>query len=188
MNTSNCRAPIEFSVLIEYWLGELDDTACARIDEHLIGCGECSGRLAEIVALGEGIRTAFREGAMRTFVTDAFVKRLVAQGVRVREDRVARNGSVNCSVAPEDQVVVGRLEAPLAGVHRLDVIFRRPMDGAEARFCDIPFDAASGEVVITVNVAQVRAMPSHQNSLQLVAVDADGERVIGEYTFNHTSS
>jgi len=107
--------------------------------------------------------------------------------VRVREYRVPRNGSVNCNVAPEDQVLVARLEAPLAGVVRVDAITYLP-EAPPAVFRDILFDPASGEIVITPKIAQIRAMPSHRQSMRLLAVDADGERVLGDYTFNHTAA
>ena len=184
MNTPNCKAPLEFSTLIEYWLGELDEAAEARIDEHLFGCDECGGRLDEIVALASGIRAAFGEGLMGTFVTAAFVKRLAERGVSVREYRVPRNGSVNCSVAPEDDLAVAYLDAPLTGVSRVDVIIN--IEGAPPVVIrDIPFDAAGGEVVFAPKMAQLRTMPTHRNRIELVAVDAGGERVIGDYTLNH---
>lgn len=186
MNPSNCTAPIGFSALTEYWLDELDEAAEARIDEHLFGCQECGAKLDEIIALAGGVRAAFDQGAMQAFVTDAFVKRLAEQNVRVREYRVPRNGSVNCSVAPEDEVLVARLEAPLAGVVRVDAISYLAQAPPEV-FRDILFDPASGEVVITPKIAQIRAMPPHRYRIELVAVDAKGERVIGEYTFNHGS-
>lgn len=185
MTGSTCHTPIEFSALIEYWLGELDEATEGRIDEHLLGCGECSERLGQLVALAGGIRAAFRQGTVRAFVTEAFVQRLAELGVRMREYRVPRNGSVNCTVAPEDELLVARLEAPLAGVSRLDAISHLADAPAEV-FHDIPFDAASGEVVIAPKIARLRAMPSHQHRVRLVAVDARGERVIGDYTFNHT--
>ena len=184
MTSPDCAAPIEDRTLVEYWLGELDEAAEARIDEHALGCDACSQRLAEIVALADGIRATFRRGAMRVFVTDAFVKAAAEHGARVREYRVPRNGSVNCSVAPDDDMLVARLEAPLAGVHRLDAISYR--DGAAADvFTDIPFDPATGEVVITPKIAHIRTLPSHRQRIRLVAVEDGGERIIGDYTFNH---
>jgi len=40
---------------------------------------------------------------------------LAERKVRLREYRVPRNGSVNCSVAPEDEMVIARLDVPLGG-------------------------------------------------------------------------
>jgi len=187
MNVPDCKAPIAFPTLIEYWLGELDEAAEARIDEHLFGCDGCGGQLDEIVALAGGIRAAFGEGLVGTFLTSAFVGHLAEHGVRVREYRVPHNGSVNCSVAPEDEVAVAYLHAPLAGVSRLDVIINIA-ETPPVVIRDIPFDAASGEVVFAPKMALLRAMPSHRNRIELVAVDAAGERVIGDYTLNHTAT
>ena len=186
MNEPACTDPVALPTLVEYWLDELDPAAAERIDAHIIACGECSARLAEVVALAAGVRAAFRDGFVRAFVTGAFVDSLVERGVRVREYRVPRNGSVRCSVAPDDQVAVGRLEAPLQGVTRLDAVSVRSTDMAEERSRDIPFDASAGEVVIAAKIARLRVGPAHQVRLRLIAVDAAGERLVGEYTFDHS--
>lgn len=186
MTRATCSTPIEHPALVEYWLGELDEAAEARIDLHLLGCSECNERLAELVALVDGVRAAFGHGTVRVFVTDAFVRHLTERGIRVREYRVQRNGSVNCAVAPEDDLLVARMEAPLAGVNRLDAISYLTDAPAEV-FRDIPFNAASGEVVVAHKIAHIRTMPSHQHRMRLLAVDEGGERVIGDYTFNHTA-
>jgi hypothetical protein len=186
MTSLPCTAPIGDHTLIEYWLGELDEAAEARIDEHVLGCSECSRRLTQIVELADGTRDAFKQGRVRAFVTAAFVRSAVDHGTRVREYRVPPNGSVNCSVAPEDELLVSRLEAPLAGVRRIDAITYVDDVPTEV-FHDVPFDAASGEVVMSPRIAHVRTMPSHRRRVRLVAIDTGGERVIGDYTFNHTA-
>lgn len=185
MSHAPCRARIGEPELLAYWLDDLDEAAQARVEEHLLGCGSCSDRLAELVSLGDAVRAAFAQGKVGAFVTDAFVKRLAGHGMRLREYRVPRNGSVNCSIAPEDDGVVAYLEAPLAGVKRVDAITYVADAPAEVSR-DIPFDTASGEVVILPPVALLRAMPSHRQRVRLVAVDDSGERLIGEYTFNHS--
>ena len=186
MTSPTCVAPLGDEALVAYWLGELDDASEARIDEHVLGCAVCSERLAGIVALADGIRSAVSDGAVRMFVTDAFVRSAVEHGRHVREYRVPRNASVNCSVAPEDELLVSRLEAPLAGVSRIDVISYLN-DTETGIFHDVPFDAQSGEVVVAPKLAHLRAMPSHRRRFRLLAIDENGERVIGDYTFNHTA-
>ncbi|HYC36277.1 MAG TPA: hypothetical protein VEC19_07630 [Usitatibacter sp.] len=173
----------DLSQLLAYWLGELDEPAEAELEQHYLGCSECSARLAETEGLADGVRRAFAGGLVHSVVTPAFADRLHAQGLRVREYRVPANGSVNCTVAPEDQVLLSRLEAPLRDVKRLDVI----VDYAGGvRFEDVPFDAASGEVVVVPGVESVKRMPAHRQVMRLVAVDEASERVLGTYTFNHT--
>ena len=178
--------PLEFGALVEYWLGELDSDAEARIDEHLLGCDACGARLDEIVSLSSGVREAFRGGAVHAFVSEAFVQCLARRGVRLAEYNLPRNGSVNCTVHPQDELLVARLEAPLEGVSRIDAILGG--DVPAHVFRDIPFDPRAGAVVLTPSIAAIRAMPSHRALVRLVAVEAGVERVIGDYTFIHTRS
>lgn len=173
----------DFETLAAYWLGELDAAREAALEEHYLGCNECSERLAEIEALAAGVRRAFAGGRVGAFVSAPFAERLRTEGLRVREYRVPRNGSVNCSVAPEDQVLLSRLEAPLAGVVRVDAILAGEPG---VRLKDVPFDPAAGEVVLAPGIERIRAMPAHREVVRLIAVEAGGERVLGEYTFNHT--
>lgn len=179
-----CPHLIEFGTLVEYWLGELDEGAERPIEEHLLGCDACGARLDEIISLSSGIREAFERGAVHAFVTEGFVQGLARRGVRLREYSVPRNGSINCTVHPEDQLLVARLEAPLEGVSRVDAI--RGGDAPAHVFRDIPFDPRSGAVVLTPKIAVLRGMPSHCAQVRLVAVEGDTQRVIGDYTFMHS--
>jgi hypothetical protein len=185
MNAPVCLQPIELDTLVEYWLGELDEEGTRRVDEHLLGCDPCGAKLDEVIALGDGVRRAFASGLVGTVVGAGFTERLAQRGLRLREYRVERNGSVECSVGPDDDVVISRLSAPLSGVSRVDLV-RIGMPGEpEVRAQDIPFDPASGEVVFIVPAAWLREMPSYVERMRLLAVDASGERPIGDYTFNH---
>ena len=58
-------------------------------------------------------------------------------------------------------------------------------DWPEIRLEDVPFDPASGEVLVVLPGA-LRTMPSHVAVTRLVAVGEAGETAIGEYTFAHT--
>ena len=171
-------AHADFATLVAYWLGELDEAHEAALEEHYLGCAVCSATLAEVEALAEGVRRGM--GRVDSVLTSRFIEQLQSSGLRIREYRVPLNGSVNCTVAPEDQLLLSRLQAPLGGLDRVDLIV------GEQRLEDIPFDAASGEVVVVPSLARVRAMPAQTEVMRLVAVEAGGERVIGEYTFNHT--
>ena len=186
MIRSSCPAPIPTDALVAYWLGELDEAAEAQLDVHLLGCGSCAVQLQAVVQLGEGIRRLVRRGRLRAVVTDALPKRLVEAGLRVREYRVACNGSVNCTIAPDDDAVFARLEAPLADVRRLDVLVFDPLGQGHERLEHVPFDAAAGEVVVVPGTDLLRALPVTTMRMQLVAVGHGSDRLIGEYTFHHT--
>ncbi len=186
MSRPACSAPLAFAELVEYWLGELDEAAEARVDEHLLDCGECSGNLQSLVGLAGGIRTLVRQGAVHAVLTDAFLARLAGQGLRLREYRVPCNGSVHCTVAPDDDVLVSRLEAPLTGVEQVDAVLLNFDEIGQQRLRDIPFNRATGEVVFTPGTESIRAAGAHTARVQLFAVDRQSERLIGEYTFIHT--
>ena len=127
-----------------------------------------------------------RAGAVHTVLTDGFVRRLAAQGLRLREYRAPHNGSVYCTVAPEDDLLITRLDAPLAGIERLDVERLGDEGAVLERLRDVPFDAAAGEVVFTSRMESIRALPASTVRYRLVAVAPSGERVVGEYNFHHS--
>ena len=182
---SGGHTAIPFDTLVEYWLGETDAAATDAIDEHLLGCDICGAQLDEVVSLGHAVREAFDAGLIGAFVTAAFVRRL-AERSRVREYRVPHNGSVDCGIAPGDDFVVSRLQVPLAGVQRLDAVVRSSLSDDEQRLHDIPFDTDSGEVLFVPKPGPLRQLPAHRRHVRVLAVDADGERAIGEYTLNHS--
>ena len=186
MTQPNCASPIPLATLLEYWLGELDAAREAQLDEHLLGCGHCSANLQGLVDLGGEVRAAVRAGAVHAVLTDAFVQRLAAQGLRLREYRVPHNGSVHCTVAPDDDLLITRLDAPLAGVERIDVERLGDEGAVLERLRDVPFDAAAGEVVFTPRMEHIRALPASTVRYRLLAVAPSGERLVGEYTFHHT--
>lgn len=181
--TTDLRAHIGFERLLAYWFGESDDAETQAIDEHLMRCDACGRELDQLAATAQAVRDAFLAGEVGAAVSPAFVAALAQRGIRVREYRVPHNGSIACTVAPEDQVLVSRLEAPLQGVRRLDVVSALP-DAAE-HLQDVPFDPSSGEVVLAVRAARIRRLPAHEAIVRLLAIDEQGSREIGRYTFRH---
>lgn len=173
----------DFPALVEYWFGELHEEA---LEEHLFACEHCSARLEELAALGAGIRAVFRAGTLRAVLTRGFVEGLKREGLRLREYPVAAGGNVHCTMTAEEDFVLGRLEAPLAGVERLDLVLLGSGGEAQATLEDIPFDPAAGEVLFCPSAAALRARPAHTDRVRLVAFGAGGKKALGEYTFVHT--
>jgi hypothetical protein len=109
------------------------------------------------------------------------------RGARIREYRLPHNGSVHCTVAPDDEVLVSRVEVPLQGVRRLDMAMEvSTAPGVVHRVEDIPFDAAAGEILFFPSVAQVRQSPAHTMYLTLLAREESCSRELGRYEFRHT--
>jgi len=172
--------------LLDYWLDDSDAAAIEAIDDHLMQCEPCGQALDDLVALGEGVRAAFRSGAVSAMASDAFLKRVVGRGVQVREYRLARNGSVNCTVAPEDELLVAHLETPLLGVERLDAVVTLSFEpDVQHRLQDVPFDPLAGEVLWLPKFDLVRNAPAHTAEVTLLSVDAGGAHELGRYTFHH---
>jgi hypothetical protein len=184
MNAPSDHPPLE--ALLDWWLHDSDAAATEAVDEHLMRCDICGDTLDALIALGAGVRAAVRAGAVAAVTSGAFVQHLAAQGLKLREYHVAVNGSVNCSVAPEDDLLVTRLEAPLAGVQRLDLLSQLSTEpGVPHELQDIPFDPASGAVFYLHRMTQMRQMPTHTAQVTLLAVEAGGRRELGRYTFHH---
>jgi len=172
--------------LLDYWLDDSDAAAIEAIDVHLMQCEPCGQALDDLVALGDGVRAAFRSGAVSAMASDAFLKRVVGRGVQVREYRLARNGSVNCTVAPEDELLVAHLETPLQGVERLDAMVTLSFEAdVQHRLHDVPFDPQAGEVLWLPKFGLIRNAPAHTAEVTLLSVDAGGTHELGRYTFHH---
>lgn len=185
MNQNLVDPHVDFDRLVEYWLDETDEACTQSIDMHLLACDACGAALDELIALARGVQQAFAGGLVHSFVTGAFVDRLQERGMRVRVYRIPVNGSVHCSVASDDDVLVGRMAAPLEGVSRVDVAVRVSPGGEEAWVHDVPFDSACGEVLFAPKLVALRKMPAHDLQLRLLARDDQGSREIGHYTFHH---
>ncbi len=184
-----CAQPIEYEALVAYWLAELPATEEAAIEEHYFGCAHCARRLEALAAYASGIRAAVREGTVNAVLTPRFVDHMKDEGLRVREYNAAPGDTVNCTIRAEDDAVVARLQAPLAGVERLDALQRIDLGGGrveQRRVEDVPFDADADEVLFAPSAAELKKMPAHTWHVQLLAVEGAGERALGEYTFAHT--
>jgi Putative zinc-finger len=182
-----CSNPIDAAVLADYWLAALSDREEEAVEEHLLGCDRCGARLRELIALAEGVRKLAREGCLRLVVSDLFLKRAAAEGLRVRQYAPPPGGGVQCTVTAEDDILIGRLAADLSGAKRVDLCFRDDRGVELARLQDIPVNPAAGSVVVQESITFAKASPTFKMIALLVSLDEAGEeRLLGEYTFNHT--
>ena len=171
-----------FATLVDYWFGGLPPVEEAAFEEHLFGCRECTEGLDELAALGAAVRAAFREGAVRAVISHPLYEAMKKERLRLREYRVVPGASVHCTILETDDFVVSRLEAPLAGVRRVDLVT------SGGRFEDVPFDAESGDVLVLPAPAALKRRGAFTQHMRLLAVEDAGERVLAEYTFLHSPS
>jgi hypothetical protein len=182
-----CKNPIDFETLVAYWLGEVAEKREVTLEEHLFACAHCSKRLEELAALAAGVRATVEDGKVSLVVSGRFVEAMKQAGLRLREYQLDPGGSVNCTIRTDDDAVISRLRAPLAGVKRLDLV-RVRAGQPEARVADLPFDADTGEVFVIPSAAWLKTMPAFTMRMRLIDVSEKGEAPIGEYTFNHSPS
>jgi len=184
-----CSNPIDAAVLADYWIAALPRTEEEAVDEHLFNCDGCGARLHEVIALAEGVRNLAREGSLRMVVSDSFLKRVAEEGLRVREYAPPAGGGIQCTVTAEDDFLVARLAANLTEVKRVDLCICDEHGIEQLRLSDIPVESGASNVVYQESMTFAKAMPSSKMIARLVTFDeAGGERLLGEYTFNHTRS
>jgi hypothetical protein len=185
----SCLNPIDAAVLADYWLAALPHSDEEAVELHLLDCDPCGARLREVMALTEGIRKLAREGSLRMVVSDAFLKRVAEEGLRIREYAPPAGGGVQCTVTAEDDFLIARLAANLTGAKRVDLCLCDELGVEQLRLPDIPVQSGASHVVYQESITFAKAMPTSTLIARLVAFDeAGGERLLGEYTFNHMRS
>ena len=108
--------------------------------------------------------------------------------MRVREYTPRRPAAAwTAPITPDDDLVVSYLHAPLRDVRRLDVVIDDPTSGT-LRVNDVAFDPAADGLVAVTSIAYLRTLGHAQQRVRLVAVEGADERVIADYTFNHSPS
>jgi hypothetical protein len=183
----SCSRKIDVAVLADYWLAALPPSEEESVEAHLFGCAECSARLAEVIALAEGIRALAREANLLMTLSEEFVKRSAESGLRVRQYAPSAGGSVQCTVSVDDDMLIGRLAADLAGQKQIDLALCSEEGIEYARLADIPFQPRPSEILFQQPIQFAKGAPSQTMIARLLGRDeSDAERLIGEYTFIHT--
>jgi hypothetical protein len=182
-----CSKPIGPPALLDYWLALLPAAEADAVEGHLFECDGCGDRLREVVDLSEGLRTLARSGSLRVVVGDGLVQHAVDAGLRVRQYAFAPGQVVPCTVSADDDLLIARLTADLTGATRVDLSFFDPHGVERQRMTDIPVRSGAGSVLLQESITFAKASPSTTMIARLLAVDEQGgERLLGEYTFQHT--
>jgi len=185
----SCSNPIDSAVLADYWLAALAGSEEEAVEMHLFECDRCGARLREVIALAEGVRNLAREGSLRMVVSDTFLKRVAEEGLHIREYAPPAGGSVQCTVTTEDDFLIARLAANLTEAKRVDLCICDELGVEQLRLPDIPVHPGASNIIYQESITFAKAMPTSKIIARLVAFDeTGGERLLGEYTFNHTRS
>src|SRR3954471_22327942 len=170
---ARCEAPISEATLLDYWARDLaDDDETERVEAHLFACGDCSGRLQELTALGTGLATLMRQGRLSGIVSRAILNRLQRDGIHVRMFSLAPGETVPCAVFPGDDLVVTALRADFSGVDAVTLSVTGPGDSPFAQIDDVPLPGSGDEVFWVTPAAVVQGMPSMRLELRLASAGA----------------
>jgi hypothetical protein len=122
-------------------------------------------------------------------VSDQFLRRAAEEGLRVRKYEVPAGSTVQCTVTAEDDLLIGRLAADLRGATRVDLSICDGGGAEQLRLPDIPVNFSANNIAFQESITFAKAAPSNTMIMRLLAFDQAGrERLLGEYTFNHTRS
>lgn len=179
-----CPSP-PMEALLDYWSGDLPAGDAGELEEHLFACEACAGRLAGIEELAASIRRLTETGRFRAAVAPSLVDLLDARGLRIRTYRPPAGGSIPCTSAAKDQLLVARLAADLGGATRVDVAVCDERWAERERQADVPFDRRRGEVVFAERTDRPELRTAHVVRLRLLAVGLAGEREIGTFALEH---
>lgn len=141
--TRRCSSPLSWDTLAAYWAGDLPDAE--PIEEHLMGCGECSRMSERVAAITEAVRQM-----IPPFVGREQLESLHARGLRIEENVIRPDVETPVYFAATIDLLVHRLSGlDLADAERVDVAVRDQESGqVMMRGTQVPFDAVRGEVLI----------------------------------------
>ena len=91
------------------------------------------------------------------------------------------------TVTREDDLLVGRMAIDLTNVSRLDLVALQEGQ-PEHRVQDVPVSPGASEVIVAPAMPMVRRLGFRRIRFRLLAPESDGERLLGEYTFDHSPS
>jgi hypothetical protein len=90
-------------------------------------------------------------------------------------------------VTAQDDLLIGRLLADFSGVSRLDVVASQ--EGLpERRIPDVPISPDATELIVAQAMPMMRPLGRARLVLRLLSHEREGERLLGEYTFDHSAS
>lgn len=186
MSPRRCERPVPFEDLVDYWLDGRPPEEQPGIEEHLFGCEECSAGLETVAALGEAVRRLGLEGRLLGGLGPSLLERLEREGRVIRRYRAAAAGHIHCTAGADDDLVVLELAADLADIERVDLLHLAADGTLLQRARQLPV-IGGREVVWASPGDLIRSLPTSIMFVRLMAVEPEGERLVGEYILHHTA-
>jgi hypothetical protein len=181
MSPPDCGWASDWERQVEYFARALPPADETSLEEHVFGCESC-GAVFEAVGRLVGRVAAGGKGALLlSALSPAILDRLKQDGLNIVEQRAAPGGALHLDVPPGVDLMIGHLEADLAGVRTIDLEFDMGRHGLGIER-DFPVDSRS-EVLLacTLHLMQTDRLPDEATICRMRdAGDRDG-RIIAEY-------
>ena len=185
---SDCSTPLSLEALVAYRRGELDAEAERLLEGHYFGCASCGAMLAWLEGLEEAVISAMRAGLFDVYVRRETVERLERAGSVVRKYDLAPGQSVNCTIAPGDDMTVVTLHGPLRPgvpvtvvVDLLDHASGYQMQQIHPSFQD----QETGDVMVRLAGVIQKSLGRTRVTLTLRYGDGDTLDTVGAFVMNH---
>src|SRR6185503_14231853 len=108
-------------------------------------------------------------GSLRVIVGDALIQRATEEGRQVRQYTLHPGEPIACTVAADDDFLVGHLVADLTGASRVDLSFYDPQGREFQRMADIPVRADAPGVVLQESLSFAKTAPTSSMTARLLA-------------------
>jgi hypothetical protein len=167
--------------LAAYWMRELPEADLLTLEEHLFTCERCEALSARMAALPRAL--AF---AVPPIVTDAQAARLLALDPRARKVSVVPGGRAVADFSGGAEAQLVALTSDLRDATQVDVTLctrdGTPLIAAK----DVPFDSASGTVLIACRAHYVSGgqFPL-EITLRVEAMAGGVRRSVGAFEIDH---
>ncbi len=142
--TAKCSHGVTAEIWIDLFAGELDKEAGGRLEQLLFECADCAAeaeRWGE-VAGGAGL-------AIPPVISTDALRALQERGELMNENAMQPGEHRQAEFPDGGRLLIHRLQGlELARADRVNLALSTPEGARLARFEDIPFDAAAGEVLI----------------------------------------
>jgi hypothetical protein len=173
---TGCRP---FESLVALFVGELDEAEAESVTEHVFACDTC----ADLCARLAGVVHALRD-TIPMVISHAHRDRLVVRGVRVRVTSVEPNLPARARFTPEVDLLVFALRGDLSHADRVDVDIVSPSGSPSYALEDVPFNRATGEVLIACQ-RHFEGMFPGDPTFRVHALEAGQQRAVGDFLVIH---
>jgi hypothetical protein len=166
--------------LADYLAGMLGDSEGEELEGHLFSCGICAGEAESTFGLAAAVH-----GAVPPVLSSERFEALSREGRIAAVNPMSPGQIVEARFPPAGKLLVHRLGgSDLSRARRVDVDLL-DLDGSVlARLDDVPFDGASGEVLLACQSHFASLFP-HDLTFRLETVVGDRRQEANRYTVLH---